>query len=291
VSLATITRKSLLYRSKVEYGGWTANHVLGCSHGCRYPCYAMTLAKRTGRVTTYEDWLEPRLVSNALELLEGELRRYAGQIDSVHLCFTTDPFMYDTSAGVPLGPIASATMAIIRRLNRDDIPVTVLTKGVFPVELEVEVPELHPDNQFGISLVSLSESYRAEWEPGAAAAELRIASLRRLSAAGARTWISAEPYPTPNIDATAPEIEALLDEVRFVDKIVFGKWNYNRLVTEYDRQHSFYAQLSPQVTDWCQRHQKRLHIKTGTPGATESAGSFLSVPSAVGVSSSLNCTT
>lgn len=33
-------RKSLLYRSEVEYGGWCINHVLGCKHGCTYPCCA-----------------------------------------------------------------------------------------------------------------------------------------------------------------------------------------------------------------------------------------------------------
>lgn len=30
----TITRKSMLYKTGVEYGDYTMNHVLGCSHGC-----------------------------------------------------------------------------------------------------------------------------------------------------------------------------------------------------------------------------------------------------------------
>ena len=42
----TIQRRSLLYRTGVEYGDYTINHVLGCAHGCRYPCYAMQLSKR-----------------------------------------------------------------------------------------------------------------------------------------------------------------------------------------------------------------------------------------------------
>jgi len=46
----TITRKSLLYKTAVEYGDYTINHVEGCSHGCRYPCYAMMMAKRFGKV-------------------------------------------------------------------------------------------------------------------------------------------------------------------------------------------------------------------------------------------------
>ena len=69
----TIMRKSLLYKSKVEYSDYTVNHVVGCSHGCKYPCYAMMLAKRFGRVKDYEDWCHPVLVKNALELLDNEL--------------------------------------------------------------------------------------------------------------------------------------------------------------------------------------------------------------------------
>jgi DNA repair photolyase len=275
MTATSIERKSLLYRSKVEYGGWTANHVLGCAHGCRYPCYAMTLSKRTGRVSSYEEWLEPRLVSNALTLLDSELRRFAGDIDSVHLCFTTDPFMYDGERQQPIEDIASMSLAMIRRLNDEGIPVTTLTKGVYPSKLADLVAQLHPDNQFGISLVSLNETYRQQWEPGAAVAEQRIASLSRLASRGARTWLSAEPYPTPNIDSTAPQIERLLDAVSFVDKVVFGKWNYNSLATRHDREHAFYAEIAPKVVQWCTLHRRSLHIKTGTPLASCSGDHFL----------------
>ena len=35
-----IQRKSLIYKTNVEYGDYTINHVQGCGHGCKYPCYA-----------------------------------------------------------------------------------------------------------------------------------------------------------------------------------------------------------------------------------------------------------
>ena len=43
-----IKRKTMLYKTGVEYGDYTINHVLGCSHGCNYPCYAFLMAKRFG---------------------------------------------------------------------------------------------------------------------------------------------------------------------------------------------------------------------------------------------------
>ena len=69
-----IERKSMLYKTGVEYGDYTMNHVQGCSHGCKYPCYAFLMAKRFGRVHTYEDWCTPVLVSNTLELLDKKSR-------------------------------------------------------------------------------------------------------------------------------------------------------------------------------------------------------------------------
>ena len=52
-----IQRKSMLYKTGVEYGDYTLNFVQGCAHGCRYPCYAFLMKKRFGQVKTYEDWL------------------------------------------------------------------------------------------------------------------------------------------------------------------------------------------------------------------------------------------
>lgn len=80
--MKTIMRKSMLYKTGVEYGDYTMNHVLGCSHGCKYPCYAFMMAKRFGKVNSYEDWLEPRLVSNTLEILDMEIPKLRNKIKS-----------------------------------------------------------------------------------------------------------------------------------------------------------------------------------------------------------------
>ncbi len=274
MSAATLTRKSLLYRSKVEYGGWTINHVQGCSHGCRYPCYAMMLARRVGRIAGYEDWIQPRVVENALELLDHELARLGDTIASVHLSFTTDPFMFDCAAGEPNQQVCNLSLRIIERLNSAGIPVSTLTKGVYPDAL-LSGAGLHPLNRFGVSLVSLSESFRAGWEPGAAHVADRVESLRKLAEAGCRTWVSIEPYPTPNIDSTSVEIDRLLGEISFVDTVVFGRWNYNALATSYDREHGFYECTAARVRAWCDAHGKALHIKKGTPLADQARAEVL----------------
>ena len=46
-----------------------------------------------GQVKGYETWVEPCLVSNTLDLLDKEIPRLKDKIESVQLCFTTDPFI------------------------------------------------------------------------------------------------------------------------------------------------------------------------------------------------------
>ena len=145
-----ITRKTMLYKTGVEYGDYTMNHVLGCSHGCKYPCYAYMMAKRFGKVGSYEDWLEPRLVSNTLELLDKEIPKLKDRIKSVQLCFTTDPFMFGYKE------IETMSLSAIRKLNNAGIKCMVLTKGLLPLELA----GYSPDNEYGITFVSLDEHYR-----------------------------------------------------------------------------------------------------------------------------------
>ncbi|MGV7930641.1 MAG: radical SAM protein [Spirochaetota bacterium] len=247
-----IQRKSLLYRTDVEYGDYTINHVEGCSHGCRYPCYAMMMAKRFGKVKTYEEWTRPKLVDNAAELLTRELKKYRGSINKVHFCFTTDPFMYGYSE------ISDATIGLMQILNEHDISCTSLTKGVLPGELA----NLRKNNEYGITLVSLNEKFRTSYEPGSAPYEERIKSLYHLHKKGFKTWVSIEPYPTPNI--VEQSIAEILDKVAFADTLIFGKLNYNPKVREYRDYKNFFSEMTDTVLEFCEKNNKGFHIKRET---------------------------
>ena len=158
-----------------------------------YPCYAFLMKKRFGQIKDYESWLEPVLVSNTLELLDKEIPRLRDKIQSVQLCFTTDPFM----EGYP--EVSQMSIAAIRKLNEAGIKCTTLTKGLLPIELA----ELSPENEYGITLITLDEAYREQMEPGAVPCAERLAALGALHDAGCKTWVSMEPYPTPNMVAVS----------------------------------------------------------------------------------------
>lgn len=250
--MKTIKRQSLLYKTGVEYGDYTINLAEGCSHGCKYPCYAMMMAKRFGKVKDYDDWCEPKIIENALELLDIEIPKLKDKIQSVQLCFTTDPFMYKCCE------IAKLSVKCIRKLNDVGIKCTVLTKGVLPSRLS----KLSKDNEYGITLISLDESFRKEMEPHSASYSKRIQALRNLHDKGCKTWVSIEPYPTPNF--IEQNLGDILNAISFVDKIIFGRLNYNSKVSQYKNYKQFFNEMANQVIAFCNNMGKQYHIKRGT---------------------------
>lgn len=245
-------RKSMLYKTGVEYGDYTINHVLGCSHGCKYPCYAMMMAKRFGKVKTYEEWCKPKLAENALEILNREIPRLRDKITSVHLCFTTDPFMYGYEE------VSNMSIEIIQTLNANSIKCSVLTKGLLPKHLA----DFSKENDYGITLVSLSDDFRAKMEPYTAPYQERINALKKLHDLGCKTWVSIEPYPTPNI--IEQDFDAILDAIGFVDRIIFGRMHYNKNVSAYKDYKAFFNGLADRVIEYCEQNQIDYHIKAGT---------------------------
>jgi len=255
MKLLEIQRKTLLYKSEVEYADFCLNHIEGCSHGCKYPCYAYMMKRRCGVVKTYKEWCSPKIVSNALELLDKEIPKYKNKIKCVHLCFSTDPFMYEQEQ------VCDLSLKIIDTLNKNNIRCTVLTKGVFPSELGNR-NGFSNKNEYGITLVSLNEKFREEFEPNSANFKDRIDSLKYLHKKGFKTWVSMEPYPTPNL--IKQDLIEILESVSFVDKIVFGKLNYNIKSSEFKYNKEFYNSLTLTVIKFCKKNGIDYHIKQGT---------------------------
>ena len=210
------------------------------------------MKKRFGEVKSYEDWCEPALVANVMELLDAEIPKFRGKIETLHLCFTTDPFMYEYPE------VQKTSMAILEKVNKVGINCSVLTKGVLPLELSA----LSKANEYGITLVSLSEDFRQSMEPGAAPLKERLSSLKALHETGCKTWVSIEPYPTPNI--IKQDLCEILDAVEFVDKIIFGRTNYSKTISAYKEHQEFYNKQASIVIDFCKEYGKSYHIKDGT---------------------------
>ncbi len=214
----------------------------------------MNMAKRFGKVSNYAEWIKPKLVSNALELLDKEIPKYRHQIKSVHLCFMTDPFMYKYKE------VSDMSIKILEKLNKNNIKCTILTKGVYP---NIRMNKQTKLNEYGITIVSLNNEFKNRYEPYTAPFLKRINSLKQLHDKGLKTWVSMEPYPTPLLDKKH-NLKKLLNKIKFVDTIVFGKLNYNIENSRYENHDEFYENCSKQVIDFCEKHKINYHIKFGT---------------------------
>jgi DNA repair photolyase len=215
----------------------------------------MMMAKRFGKIKSYNDWIKPAIVSNSLELLDLEIPKYKDQIKFVHLSFTTDPFMYNYPE------VSDLTLKIVEKLNKHRIKSSILTKGIYPRILEDKI-KYGFDNIYGITLVSLDEKFRKSFEPFSAPFEERIKALEYLHNAGLKTWISMEPYPTPNL--IAQDLTEILERISFVDRIIFGKLNYNVNVSEFEGNVNFYEKCSNTVIGFCKKNKIEYHVKCGT---------------------------
>ena len=69
-------------------------------------------------------------------------------------------------------------------------------------------------------MVSLNEKFRKEFEPNSAKFKERVDSLKYLHSKGFKTWVSMEPYPTPNL--IKQDLMEILDAVSFANKIVLA---------------------------------------------------------------------
>ncbi len=158
--------------------------------------------------------------------------------------------------------VKKLSLEIIEELNKHKIPCTVLTKGLLPQELS-DPKKYGRDNTYGITLTSLDEEYQKTWEPGTAPIQDRIEALKLMSNRGEKTFVSIEPYPTPNI--VDQEICNLLESIKFVDKIIFGKIHYTREATEYLKSdHDFYKRCIAQVIQFCMKKRIEYYIKEKT---------------------------
>ncbi len=158
--------------------------------------------------------------------------------------------------------VSQMSIEIIKKLNASDIKCSTLTKGVSPFELS----QLSKENEYGITIVSLDEDFRERFEPNTTPFADRIAALRDLHDAGCYTWVSIEPYPTPNI--IKQNLGEILEAIGFVDKIIFGRMHYNKLVTEYKEHKEFFNRCANVVIEFCNNNNISYHIKKGTKSST-----------------------
>ena len=220
---------------------YAVNVALGCSNACTY-CYVPRFTRRSKFASQ-----QVRLPQKSpIDLIRRQLQYgfYPKSDIGVFLSFLTDPFL----------PEVHITDDLLYMLTRDyGIRTATLSK--------LQVPGIS-GVRAGMTIVSLDDEFMEKYEPNTIPPTSRLVSLNtRKREFGDYVWVSMEPYPPSAI--YKQDFEGLLRALRFVDLIVFGKWNYDsRARTEEARQE--YAEKIGILIEFSRKHKIRVHIKSDT---------------------------
>jgi len=234
--LALETAQAVLETEQV----YACNVAFGCSNKCAY-CY---VPRFTRRKRSDEEVRLPKKPSAELvrHQLERQWRFHWASHLGVFLSFLTDPF---------LPQLKEETEKLISYLLDRGVTVATCSK--------LDFSNFYVKH--GMTIVSLDRKFQEKFEPNTLPINLRIADLEHCKGMKEYVWISMEPYPPSAIHKQ--NLTNLLNELNFVDLIIFGMWNYDkRARTEEARKE--YTENIAVLTDFCKENNIRLHIKSDT---------------------------
>jgi len=208
------------------------NVAYGCKNCCEY-CYIPYIKKGEIRF--------PK--TNPKYLVEKQLKKI--KPEGVFLCFNTD---------LALECNKKRTIRLIELLIEKNIKVATLSKIGIP-----RLPCKNAQNiRIGMTIVSDNDEFSKKFEPNALPVSKRIEYLRNAHGWGYYTWVSLEPFPTPNI--WEQDLVSLLEKIKFVDFIIFGKWNYDKRANDKE----FYKKQVGIFEDYCKQNHIRHFVKSET---------------------------
>jgi DNA repair photolyase len=176
----------------------TLNITNGCLFRCTY-CYARgySQAPKEGEVHLYV---------NLPNLLEEELSRKKVMPQWVILNTSSDCFQSHPD-------ILNVTHEVIRTLLDHGIGISFLTKGVIPQRF-IDLFGRSPEKILAqVGLVSLSDRYWGEYEPGTPSPEKRMENIQRLGEIGISSEIRIDPI-IPFITDTEAEVMLLFGRLK-----------------------------------------------------------------------------
>lgn len=204
MQVAKIRAKNILSRSKIGSGGYAINPYIGCPHGCIY-CYAEFMRGVTGHEEAWGEFLD------AKEFDTASLVKFAASHGNERVFMSSVADCYN-----PYEARFGATRKVLEALAGSDTNLQILTKSSL-VKRDIDLLQTMPNVRIGMSLSVVDESLRRTLEPRASPVAARIAAIKKLRAAGVKTYIFVAPiFPqiTPVFDIISRYGDAA-DEIWF----------------------------------------------------------------------------
>lgn len=187
-----------------EYSYWACNFYVGCSNDCQY-CYCkkgMLASTMGGNVPTLKKCF--RNEGHAEDVFEKEMLQNRAELQKhgLFFSFTTDPMLPET--------IGLTTFAVTLCLCAQ-IPVKILTKRTDFVDAFMEYLQrefMWSNDYKSMIAFGFTLTGHDELEPNASPNAQRIEAIKKLNAAGFKTFASIEPIV--DFDSSLNVIESAL---------------------------------------------------------------------------------
>lgn len=202
--------KSILTRSRIPGVDYCLNPYTGCLHACRY-CYADFMKRFTGHGGSWGSFVDAKV--NAPILLAKELRRR--KRGNVMVSSVTDPYQ-------PIEKKRRLTRRCLELLLPTRFPVQILTKSPLVLR-DMDLFVRFDDIEVGVTITTDDDGMRRAFEPKAPPIHSRIEALKRLHAAGVRTYAFIGPTLPMDPERLAEKIgpyadSVLIDRMNYVSK-------------------------------------------------------------------------
>jgi len=163
---------------------------MGCGHQC---CYCYALVRNGGGWFKGIEWYD-----NLSRRLAAELRNLEPQ--TIYMGWNSDPYQ-------PIEAETQLTREALALLARNRFSASILTKSDL-VTRDIDLLTMMSESSVGISVSFIDEEVRSFFEPGTCQTACRIAALKKLRAAGIRTYALVCPV-IPFVTDTESAIRAV----------------------------------------------------------------------------------
>lgn len=168
--------KSVITKSNLPVGDYSANPYIGCTHGCKY-CYASFMKRFTGHE---EPWGEFPDVKHWPEIKRPE--QYAGR--EIFLSSVTDPYL-------PQEEQYGRMRALLEQLRGSGAKLSIAAKSDLVLR-DLDLISTFPEARVSWSVNTLDESFKDDMD-SAISIERRLAAMKVFHDAGVRTTCFVSP--------------------------------------------------------------------------------------------------
>lgn len=211
VILREILCKSALSRSRIYGVDYSVNPYLGCQHSCVY-CYARFMKKYRSHIERWGEFVDIKI--NMPQIISRELSKSKRGL--VLVSSVTDPYQ-------PIEEKYELTRKTLQRLLIYNFPISILTKSAL-VARDVDILRNFSECEIGITITSLDEKVRMNFEPEASRIRERLDALKKINDGGLRTYIFLGPILPFFIEETLEDLASECKNVG-VSRVLIDRLN------------------------------------------------------------------